>query len=287
MPPLPCSSPGYQFWTVEYLISRVVERDEFDDRRVELVFIPHRRRAAFEIADVRALVGDDERALKLAGVGGIDAEIGRKLHRAAHAFGDVTKRTVGENGGVQRGKKIIRVGHDHAEIFADEIGMLLHRLAERTENDALFGELLFERGADGNGIKHRVHGHAGEPLAFAQRDAKLFIGLQQFRINLIEAFRPVALFPGRGVVNDVLIIDFFVVNFRPGWLLHGLPVPERLEPPVGQPDRLVFAARNQPDGALAQARRRGVGFHVGVEPVFVFLFDQAFNGLGGGAHGFR
>ena len=55
MPPLPFSSPGYQFWTVEYLISRVVERDQLDDRRVELVLVADRRGAALEVGDVGAL----------------------------------------------------------------------------------------------------------------------------------------------------------------------------------------------------------------------------------------
>ena len=66
MPPLPSLSPGYQFWTVEYLIVRVVERDQLDDRRVQLVLVAHRRGAALEIAHVRAFIGDDQRALELA-----------------------------------------------------------------------------------------------------------------------------------------------------------------------------------------------------------------------------
>ena len=65
---------------------RVVERDELDDRRVQLVLVAHRRRAAFEVAHVRALVGDDQRPLELAGVLRVDAEVGRQLHRAAHAL---------------------------------------------------------------------------------------------------------------------------------------------------------------------------------------------------------
>src|ERR1041385_7006169 len=51
---------------------RVIERDQLDDGGVQLVFIAHRRRAAFEIADVAAFVRDDERALELSGGRGID-----------------------------------------------------------------------------------------------------------------------------------------------------------------------------------------------------------------------
>jgi hypothetical protein len=46
----------------------VVQRDQFDHGGVQLVLVALRRRAAFQIGDVAALVGDDQRALELAGV---------------------------------------------------------------------------------------------------------------------------------------------------------------------------------------------------------------------------
>src|SRR6202040_639984 len=52
----------------------IVERDQLDDRRVKLVFVALGRRAAFEIADIGAFVGDDQRPLELAGVLFVDAE---------------------------------------------------------------------------------------------------------------------------------------------------------------------------------------------------------------------
>ena len=48
----PFSSPGYQFCTVEYLIFAFVQRDQLDDRGVQLVLVAHRRGAAFEVAHV-------------------------------------------------------------------------------------------------------------------------------------------------------------------------------------------------------------------------------------------
>ena len=85
----------------------VVERDQLDDRGMQLVLVALRRRAAFEIADIGALVGDDQRALELAGVLLVDAEIGRQFHRAAHARRDVDERAVGEDGRVQRRVEIV------------------------------------------------------------------------------------------------------------------------------------------------------------------------------------
>ena len=70
---------------------RVVERDELDHRRVQLVLVAHRRRAPFQVADVRALVGDDQRPLELPRVLRVDAEVGRELHRAANALRDVAR----------------------------------------------------------------------------------------------------------------------------------------------------------------------------------------------------
>jgi hypothetical protein len=53
---------------VEYLIWRVVQRHQLDHGGVQLVLVAHGRRAALEVAHVGALVGDDQRALELAGV---------------------------------------------------------------------------------------------------------------------------------------------------------------------------------------------------------------------------
>ena len=46
----------------------VVERDQLDHGGVQLVLVAHRRGAAFEVAHVGALVGDDQGALELAGL---------------------------------------------------------------------------------------------------------------------------------------------------------------------------------------------------------------------------
>ena len=55
----------------------VLQRDQLDNRCMELILVAHRRGAAFEIGYIRPFVGDDQRAFKLPGVGGVDAEIGR------------------------------------------------------------------------------------------------------------------------------------------------------------------------------------------------------------------
>src|SRR5207237_2748794 len=52
------------------------DADQLDDRRVQLILVAHRRRAAFQVADVAAFFHDDQRPLELAGLLGIDAEVG-------------------------------------------------------------------------------------------------------------------------------------------------------------------------------------------------------------------
>jgi hypothetical protein len=75
----------------------VVKRDQLDHGGVELVLVALRRRAAFEVAHIGAFVGNDQRALELASVALVDAEIGRQFHRAAYARRHINKRAVGEH----------------------------------------------------------------------------------------------------------------------------------------------------------------------------------------------
>ena len=57
----------------------------------------------------------------------IDAEIGRQLHRAAHARRHIDERSVGEHRRIERGEGIVADRHHRSEIllhqFGSEIGM--------------------------------------------------------------------------------------------------------------------------------------------------------------------
>ena len=70
---------------------RIFHCDQFYDGRVQLVLIAHRRGAAFEIGHVSALLGDDQRALELAGILRIDTEVGAELHWTPHALWNVNE----------------------------------------------------------------------------------------------------------------------------------------------------------------------------------------------------
>ena len=124
---------------------------------MQLVFIAHRRGAAFQIGNVRPRISDDQRAFELSRAFGIDAEIGGKLHRAAHALRDVDKAAIGEDSAIQSSEEIIALRHDGAQIFLHQFGMRLHRLTDRAEDDAIFFQPILEGGGNRNAIEHRIH----------------------------------------------------------------------------------------------------------------------------------
>ncbi len=53
--------------------------------------------------------------------------------------------------------------------------MLLRGFRERTENDAEFGQLLFERSGHGNAVENCVNGNTCKPLLLFKRNAQLLI----------------------------------------------------------------------------------------------------------------
>ncbi len=252
----------------------IVQGHQLNDRGVQLVFIAHRRRAAFEIGDIAALVGDDQRAFELAGVGSVDAEIGGKLHRAAHAGRDVDKGAIGKHRAVQAGKIIVLHGHDTAQPFLDQVGIFLHRFGNRQEDHAGLEQFGAEGGGHRHAVKHRIHGHAarafntGQHLLLFDRDAQLFIGAADFGIELVQRCQG-RLGLGRGVIIGILIIDRRDVQLGPIRAHHRLPARKRLQPPCQQPFRLALLGRNVTNRVLVQALGRHFGFDIRRKAPFV------------------
>ena len=154
------------------LDGRVVERHQLDHRRVELVLVAHRGRAPFEVAHRGALVGHQQRPLELPGLRRVDAEVGRQLHRTAHALGDVGERAVREDRRVERGVEVVGGRHHRAEVLADQLRMLPHRLGERAEDDPELGQLVLEGRGHRHGVEHRVDRHPGHHLLLLQRGCR-------------------------------------------------------------------------------------------------------------------
>src|SRR5580658_143295 len=113
----------------------VIERNQLNHGRVQLVGVAHRRGAAFQVTDVSTFVGDDQGTLELAGVLGVDAEIGGQLHGAAHALGNVAEGAIAEDGRIQGGKEIVGRGDHGAKIFLDQVRVIVDGFGEGAKDD--------------------------------------------------------------------------------------------------------------------------------------------------------
>ena len=233
-----------------------------------------------------ARLGDDERALELTRVFGVDPEVGRQLHGALDPLGDIDERTVGEYRRVETGKEVVTTRHDRAEIFLDQLRMLADGFRDRTEDHAGVGELLLECRCHRHTVEHRVHRHiavaggvggafhAREHFLLTQRDAELLVGFEKLGVDFVQALGLVlGAFRG-GIVGNRLIVDRLVMQMRPFRRAHLFPLPECFEAPVEHPFRLVFLGRNEADDILVQPRRNRVGFQVGDETGFVFALGD-------------
>ena len=258
---------------------------------MQLALLARRRGAAFEIGHIGALVGDDQGALELPGVLGVHAEIGRELHRAAHARRHVDEGPVGEHRRIEGRIIIVALRHDGEEVLLHQFRVLAQRFRDRAEDHAGLGEFRLEGGDHGDRVEHGVHRHlaggiltallveiallallpdAREDLLFLQRNAELGIGLEQLGVHLVEALgRRHAL--GGGVVIEVLEVDLGVVDLGPGRLLHLQPAAIGLEAGLQHPGRLVLLVRDEADDVLVQALGRIFGLDVGREAVLVLV----------------
>ena len=72
--------------------------DDLDDGGVQRVRGVDGRRAALDVVHVGTLVDDDQRALELAHVLGVDSEVGLERDLDVHALGHVDERPAGPHG---------------------------------------------------------------------------------------------------------------------------------------------------------------------------------------------
>src|SRR5438552_1538924 len=274
-PALPLLVAGVPVLDRGILDLRIVEGDQFDDRGVQLIRVPDRRRASFEVAHIRARVRDDQRAFELSRVLSIDPDVGGQLHRASDARRHVGERAVAEDRAVQGREEIVVEGDDGAEVLAHEVGMLEDRLGEGAEDDAEFRELVLERRRDRDAVQHGVDRDAGQTFLLLERDAEFRVQGPDLGIDVLEPLH-LLLRLRRRVVADVLRVDRGIADVRPRGLLHREPVAIGPEPPLGHPFRLLLLARDEPDDVLVEALRNRVLIEVGDETVFVLLLRHLF-----------
>mmetsp|Transcript_55570 Transcript_55570/g.146297 ORF Transcript_55570/g.146297 Transcript_55570/m.146297 type:complete len:225 (-) Transcript_55570:529-1203(-) len=222
---------------------------------MQLLRVEHGRRAALEVGDVAALVGDEERPLELAGVLVVDAEVRRDLHGALRPLGDVAEGAVAEDCAVQARKVVVRRGHDAAKVLLDELRVLLDGLVDGAEDDAGLQELLLEGRADALAVEDGVHGDVGEALLLSERDAQLFERCQNLRIDLVQA-RLLGLRLWPRVVDNVLEVDRLHVDVGPVRHVHLQEGCERLQPEVQHPVGLALDLPDLSHDVLVQPFRQ-------------------------------
>ena len=169
----------------------ILQQDQLNNSGVQLVVVTLRCGATFEVADIRSFVGDDQRALKLAGIFSVDAEIRRQFHRTTGAGRNVDERPVRKDRRIQRCIEVVGHWNDRSEVFLHQLRMLFDGFRDRAEDDASSGEFFFEGGAQRDAVEHGVDGDfaLGRIVIFCafdarqngllfQRDAELFVSSQ-------------------------------------------------------------------------------------------------------------
>ncbi len=257
---------------------RALERDQLDDRRVQRRRRELRRGAALDVVHLRALVGDDQRALELAHVLGVDPEIGLERHRHLDARRHVDERSARPDGRVQRRKLVVAGRNDRREILAHDLGILLDRGIHVAEQHALLVERLARAVIDDLGLVLRRD--AGEKLALGLGDAETV----ERALDVLGHVVPRAL---RLVGRLHEIVDVGEVDLaqerRIAPRRHRLSDEQvvRFEPELAHPLRLVLHRADPLDdlGRQALIGLEDVVFGV-VEPVPVVL-DEVRRGDGG------
>ena len=245
---------------------------------MQLVGVKHRGGATLEVTHRGPLFSHDQGALKLAGIARVDAEVGGELHRAFHTFGNEHERAIAENSRIKSGEIVVVTGHHGAEIALNQLRVLLHRLADRAENHAMFSKLFLVGRGDRNAVEHRIHGHIGEALLLAERNTKFVERFEQLGINLVKAGFFLLLLR-RCVINNVLIIDRWITESSPVGLAHLQPLPISPQAKIEQESGFLLFARNQAHHVLAEALGDLFGFDIGDEAVLIRLAHQITNSL--------
>src|SRR5713101_3734717 len=92
--------------------------------------------------------------------------------------------------------------------------MLLHSFREGAEDNSQISQLLLERSSHGDAVEHRIHRHTREVLLLLERNAQFLVGAQDLWIQFLQARQTWFLF-GRRVVNDLLVVDWPVLDIGP------------------------------------------------------------------------
>ena len=149
---------------------RAFHRDQLDHGAVQRGGVKLRRGAAFHVGHLRAFIDDDEGALELAEILGVDPEIGLERMLHFHAWRHVDERSAAENGAVQRAEFVVADRNDFAEPFPENFRMIFQPLGAAHENDALLADRFLDVRINRLAVELRFD--AGEEFALLFGDAE-------------------------------------------------------------------------------------------------------------------
>ena len=208
----------------------------------------HGGRAALDVMDLAAFVGDDQGPLELAHVLGVDPEVRLERHVHLHAGRDVDERPARPDRRVE-GRELVVVRRDElAEVLLHEVGVLAQRRVHVAEQHTLARQVVPVAVVDD--FAFVLGGDPGEVLTLGLGDPELVVG---------GLDRVGKLVPGADLLVDRLYVIENVVEIDPGHVpapgrhRPALEVPERLQATVRHPLRLALHPGHLPHDVLVQA----------------------------------
>jgi hypothetical protein len=125
---------------------------------------------------VGALISDDQRALELTHVLGVDPEVGLQWDVDLHARRHVDERTTRPHSGVEGGELVV-AGRDHrAEVLPEDLRLFPQRCVGVEEQHTQLLEILSDRVVHNFRFvlsRHTRH----QPLLFGLRDTQAVVGV--------------------------------------------------------------------------------------------------------------
>ena len=161
------------------------------------------RCAALNIVDIRTRSGNNQRALELAHVLCVDAEVGLQRNLNAYTLRHVDEAATAPDGAVQRGELIVRWGDDGAEMFFDEVGIQAQRGIHIGKDHAqllkVFAHLVID------GLTLILGRHACQELALSLGNAQAVKGIFNFSGYVFPRFA--LLLHGLDIVIDIVEVN--------------------------------------------------------------------------------
>src|SRR6185437_9997262 len=217
---------------------------------------------SLDVVHVGVFVDDDQRALELPHVLGVDAEVSLQRYLDVHALRHVDERPAAPHRRVERSELVV-ADRDHGrEVFPEQLGMLSQAGVGIEEDDALLLKVLADLVVDD--LRLVLRGHAGDQaLLLRFRDAEPVVGVLDVSGQVVPARR--LLLGGAYEVLDLVEVDAGQVRTPCGQRL-AIEQLKAAQAQLQHPLRLVLLRRDVANHLLGQATACARASYVRVGP---------------------